>query len=94
MRNIVTIPHHRYFVLKFIQKGNPYGHAVTVMDVAQKPETGEIIFMLSQSYMPAQDIHILKNSANKDISPWYQLKASGKLITPQWTFDFSDLMRF
>lgn len=77
----------------FIQKGNPYGHAVTVMDIA-KNESGEIVFLLSQSYMPAQDIHILVNPENKQISPWYKLKDSGNLNTPEWTFTFNDLMRF
>jgi len=77
----------------FIQKGNPFGHAVTVMDIA-KNENGDILFMLSQSYMPAQDIHILKNPNDENISPWYKLKNSGKLKTPEWTFEFDDLMRF
>ena len=77
----------------FIQKGRPYGHAVTVMDIA-KNETGEIIFLLSQSYMPAQDIHILKNPSDQSISPWYKLAETGEFITPEWVFEFEDLMRF
>ena len=43
----------------FIYGGFP-GHAVTVMAVAKNGE-GKKIFLLSQGYMPAQDIHILKN---------------------------------
>lgn len=35
-------------------------HAAIVMDVAENAE-GEKIFMLAQSYMPAQDIHLLVN---------------------------------
>ncbi len=77
----------------FIQKGRPYGHAITVMDIAEN-ESGEIIFLLSQSYMPAQDIHILKNIEDQAISPWYKIKKTGKLQTPEWTFTFDDLMRF
>ncbi len=77
----------------FIQKGRPYGHAITVMDVA-KNESGEIIFMLSQSYMPAQDIHILKNPNNENFSPWYEINKSGDLTTPEWSFRYEDLMRF
>ena len=77
----------------FIQKGRPYGHAITVMDVA-KNESGEIIFMLSQSYMPAQDIHILKNPNNENLSPWYKVNSNGILITPEWSFKYEDLMRF
>ena len=78
----------------FITKGTPYGHAVTVMDIAKNQQTGAIIFLLSQSYMPAQEIHILKNPENSDISPWYSLKLSGELQTPEWTFEMTDLMRF
>ena len=77
----------------FIQKGRPYGHAITVMDIA-KNSKGEIIFLLSQSYMPAQDIHILINPNDRKLSPWYKLDKSKILKTPEWTFEFSDLMRF
>ena len=77
----------------FIQKGSPYGHAITVMDMA-KNESGEIIFMLSQSYMPAQDIHILKNPSDENLSPWYKINSNGVLITPEWLFKYEDLMRF
>ena len=78
----------------FIQKGSPYGHAITVMDIAINKRTGEKIFMLSQSYMPAQDIHILKNNNNHNISPWYKINETDKVYTPEWTFNWSDLMRF
>ncbi len=77
----------------FIQKGSPYGHAITVMDVAVN-EQNKKIFMLSQSYMPAQDIHILKNPNNKKTSPWYEINNRGKLDTPEWSFTYDDLMRF
>ncbi len=76
----------------FIQKRQPYGHAVTVMDIARNA-AGETIFMLSQSYMPAQEIHILKNPENETLSPWYSLKTT-ELETPEWTFAWSDLRRF
>lgn len=77
----------------FIQTGNPYGHAVIVMNVAVN-EAGEKIFLLAQSYMPAQDIHILVNPNNNNLSPWYTAKDSGILRTPEWTFNYSDLKRF
>ena len=54
----------------FIQTGKPYGHAVIVVDLAKNKQTGEKIFMVAQSFMPAQSIHILKNG-NEDLSPWY-----------------------
>ncbi len=77
----------------FIQKGNPYGHAVTIMDIAVN-DNGEKIFMLSQSYMPAQEIHILNNPSYKNISPWYKINETESIYTPEWTFDREDLMRF
>jgi len=77
----------------FIQKGRPYGHAITVMDVATNKK-GEKVFMLSQSYMPAQDIHILINPNNLKLSPWYKINKLGNLITPEWSFLYKDLMRF
>lgn len=78
----------------FIQTGNPYGHAVTVMDAAENKKSNELLILLSQSYMPAQDIHILINPENKNISPWYKVKTQGELQTPEWTFYWHELMRF
>ncbi len=76
----------------FIHGGSP-GHAVIVMDVAQDA-TGKKIFMIAQSYMPAQNIHVLINQYYKDNSPWYDLSNSDKLYSPEWTFEKSELKRF
>jgi len=76
----------------FIQKGSPYGHAVIVVDMAVSI-SGDKVFMLAQSYMPAQDIQILVNRNDKSISPWYELK-EGAIVTPEWTFGPDDLKRF
>ncbi len=43
-------------------KGASPGHAVIILDMAENKKTGEKIFTIAQSYMPAQDIHILKKS--------------------------------
>lgn len=77
----------------FIVGGFP-GHAVTVLDMAVNPATGEKLFMLCQSYMPAQQVHVLKNPDNAGISPWYSLNFKGDLETPEWTFPPNSLMRF
>lgn len=78
----------------FIQAGSP-GHAVIVIDMAENKETGKKIYMLAQSYMPAQDIQILINPLNAAMSPWYELNPGNDIIiTPQWTFRSSDLKRF
>lgn len=77
----------------FIQGGSP-GHAIIVVDLAGKPKTNEKIFLLAQSYMPAQEIQILKNPDNDKISPWYSINFGEELKTPEWTFNKTDLKRF
>lgn len=77
----------------FIQGGSP-GHAVIVVDMAENIETREKVFMLAQSYMLAQDIQILSNPNNCEISPWYELNFGKELITPEWKFNSIDLKRF
>jgi hypothetical protein len=77
----------------FIQGGSP-GHAVIVVDVAQHKRSGKRIFMIAQSYMPAQSIHILVNLNDRELSPWYEVGESDKLYTPEWVFERGDLKRF
>jgi hypothetical protein len=72
----------------FIKGGSP-GHAVIVIDVAEGNE-GKA-FLLAQSYMPAQDIEILKNPNNAGMSPWFKASEMGILETPEWDFDWSQL---
>lgn len=75
-----------------IQGGTP-GHAVIVMDVAVNAR-GEKVYLLAQSYMPAQSIHILKNPTNPTLSPWYELSSKPVIKTPEWTFTSRNLKRF
>lgn len=56
-----------------------------VIDVAMNSE-GKKVFMLAQSYMPAQDIHIVRNPMNEKLSPWYELNDEEEIITPEWVF--------
>lgn len=78
----------------FIQGGSP-GHAIIVVDLALNHQTKEKIFLLAQSYMPAQEIQILKNPDNNNkISPWYSVDFGEILETPEWTFYKTDLKRF
>ena len=72
----------------FIKGGSP-GHAVVVVDVAEGRE-GKV-FLLAQSYMPAQDIEILKNLNNAGMSPWFKASEMGILDTPEYDFDWSQL---
>lgn len=77
----------------FIQGGSP-GHAIIVVDMAEHKESGKKIFMLAQSYMPAQETQILKNPNAESISPWYELDFGENLYTPEWNFEAGDLKRF
>jgi hypothetical protein len=77
----------------FIQGGSP-GHAVIVVDLAMEPGTGEKIFLLAQSYMPAQEIHIIKNPNDSTLSPWYPVDFGERIETQEWTFGRGDLKRF
>lgn len=74
----------------FIQGGFP-GHAVLVADVAENAK-GKRVFLLLQSYMPAQEIHVLFNTAENP-SPWYSAEDPGALQTPEWVFSRQSLKR-
>ncbi|MHA4811343.1 DUF4846 domain-containing protein [Flavitalea flava] len=67
-----------------IRGGSP-GHAMLVIDMAEDRQ-GRKIYLLAQSYMPAQDIHIVKNEYNKEISPWYMATDQTSIYTPEWIF--------
>jgi hypothetical protein len=77
----------------FIKGGFP-GHAVLVTDLVVNPDTGEKRFLLAQSYMPAQEIHILKNPSETDGTAWYRTDFGDALVTPEWSFSRSQLKRW
>jgi hypothetical protein len=74
-----------------ITGGSP-GHAMLVTDMASDA-AGHKIYLLAQSYMPAQDIHIVKNPMNDGLSPWYRADEP-LIITPEWTFHSFQLRRW
>ncbi len=76
-----------------IQGGFP-GHAVIVLDMCKNESTGEKMYMLAQSYMPAQEIQILKNPLDDRLSPWYKLTEGEIIRTPEWTFEKTNLKSF
>ena len=77
-----------------IQGGSP-GHAVIIVDEAVDPQTGKKLYLLAQSYMPAQDIHVLKNPTQPAISPWYDFETFNEIIiTPEWKFKPDDFRTF
>ena len=72
----------------------PAGHAVLIVDMAINTKTGDKLFMIAQSYMPAQEMHVLKNDLDKTISPWYRLGSGSQLDSPEYIFDWTELKRF
>jgi hypothetical protein len=78
----------------FIKGGHP-GHAIIVVDVAYNKTTKDKAFLVAQSYMPAQEVHVLKNNIFVGNSPWYTVSSIGsEIITPEWNFDRDQLKRF
>lgn len=76
-------------------KGGSPGHAVIIVNMAINTKTGKKLFMIVQSYMPAQDIHVLINSKNSGLSPWQELDVNATTIeTPEWDFTNTQLMGF
>ena len=72
-----------------IHGGRP-GHAVLVA-VAENPRTGQRYLLLAQSYMPAQNIHVLRNVARwarglrcRDRARWKSTRRSGRLPAMNW----------
>ena len=76
----------------YLQGGYP-GHAVVIVDLAEHPQHGTLA-LLAQSYMPAQQPHILKNVFNGSLSPWFKVPTSGSMYTPEWTFKATDIHHF
>lgn len=75
-----------------IRGGSP-GHAVLVMDVAINTSDKKI-YLLAQSYMPAQDMHILVNPMQAALGAWYEANDHRPIVTPEWTFEPASLKRW
>jgi hypothetical protein len=74
----------------FVKGGSP-GHAMIVIDVAINAQTKERIYMLAQSFMPAQSIHIVINPSDEKLSPWYMVNIDKSIITPGYIFSTGNL---
>ena len=77
-----------------VHGGRP-GHAVLVVDVAANPRTGQRYLLLAQSYMPAQNIHVLRNAGQPQLGAWFAVpgRQRAKFATPEWTFASTELGR-
>jgi len=85
----------------FLESGSP-GHAVMILDMVQNDE-GKRLYLLGQSYMPAQQFHVLRNPYMAgEVAPgfessgpvWYALDLNIKTHTPEWIFPSRSLMRW
>ena len=93
-RELKPIPFDEMSIGDVLIKGGSPGHAVIVVDIAEDKWSNKL-FMLAQSYMPAQEIHVLKNFDNTSISPWYSMSDIKSVVnTPEWNFTVNDLRRF
>lgn len=77
----------------FIQGGFP-GHVIIVVDIAVDTLTGDKLVLLAQGYTPAQDIHVIKNPEDNNLSPWFRAGEGRKLETVEWDFKWSELYKF
>lgn len=77
----------------FVLTGQPFGHAVLVLDVAKHAD-GRTALLLGQSYMPAQSFSILR--PNERASAWFVVDKGAQLVdTPFWRpFPRASLHRF
>lgn len=94
-KELTSIPLSQMQIGDVLIRGGSPGHAVIVLDMATDSKTGKKLFMMAQSYMPAQDIHILVNNHKPSMSPWYELDENAKeILTPEWSFTSAELKRF
>ena len=75
-----------------LQPGFP-GHVSMIADIAENTVSGERVYLLLESFTPAQEIVILRNANSRDLSPWYRLDCAREIRTPDWTFVCGDLRR-
>jgi hypothetical protein len=74
-------------------KGGAPGHAMQVVDAAINAQ-GKKIYLLAQSYMPAQDIHVVVNPGGGQLTPWYSATGKAFIETPEWVFAPSNLRKW
>lgn len=75
----------------YLRPGSP-GHAMIVVDVAACGARRSML--LAQGYMPAQEIHVVRNLGDESAGPWFEVGRGEKLVTPEWTCSWSDRWRF
>ena len=75
-----------------IQPGFP-GHIEIIADEIIN-SNGEKMYLLVQGNTPAQNVCLLKNFEDIDISPWYRFAENEPVYTPSYYFDKPVFIRF
>ena len=77
------------------REGATYGHAITVVDVAQNLKSGKKAFLLAEGFLPARSIHVMRNLENPSQSPWFMLDENEETLTLSgFTFKSDELRYF
>jgi len=94
-RELQTVPLAGVQPGDVLLRGGSPGHAVLVLDVAEHTTTGQKFMLLAQSYMPAQQVHVLRNHPRLGLGAWCAVNpAQPEVRTPEWTFAATELRRF
>ncbi|GAA4108506.1 DUF4846 domain-containing protein [Aquimarina addita] len=75
-----------------VNPGTP-GHIEIIVDEVVDDQGGKL-FLLAQGNTPAQNICLLKNFEDADLSPWYQFKQNETIYTPSYYFKEGQFIRF
>jgi len=90
-KQLNTVPNFRSIKIgDILIRGGFPGHALQVIDMAEN-NNAEKIYLLAQGFMPAQDIHVLVNVVDTDLSPWYKVNEKSIIQTPEYTFRSDEL---
>jgi hypothetical protein len=65
-----------------------------IVDAAIDDDTGEKIYLLAQSNMPAQEIQVIKNRDDMSISPWFRISQDHTVTSGRWVFGIENIKRF
>ncbi|MBI39377.1 MAG: hypothetical protein CMF59_07240 [Leptospiraceae bacterium] len=85
----------------FLESGSP-GHAIMILDIVEDPN-GKRLYLLGQSYMPAQQFHVLRNPLmpgeavpgyERYGNVWYDIDPGKEVRTPEWVFPANALRRW
>ncbi|WP_299189195.1 DUF4846 domain-containing protein [uncultured Aquimarina sp.] len=75
-----------------VNPGTP-GHIEIIVDEIVNDQ-GQKLFLLAQGNTPAQNVCLLKNFEDTDISPWYRFEENTTIYTPSYYFEKGVFIRF